>query len=111
MKLNKKIKLLISADGGAGSGKTTASKLIAKKFGLKLLTSGLLYRYVAFKLLNSKIIHSKKNLLANIIKKINIKKLKNKNLYAPEVTNYASIIAKKKKYKRFVKKISDKIFQ
>ncbi len=108
MKLNKKIKLLISADGGAGSGKTTASKLIAKKFGLKLLTSGLLYRYVAFKLLNSKIIHSKKNLLANIIKKINIKKLKNKNLYAPEVTNYASIIAKKKNIRDLLKKFQIK---
>ena len=54
MKLLNNIKLLIAADGGASSGKTTASKLIAKKYGLKLLTSGLLYRFVAYKLLKTK---------------------------------------------------------
>ena len=54
MKLNKKIRLLISADGGAGSGKTTGSKLLAKKYGLKFLSSGVLYRHVALKLLNAK---------------------------------------------------------
>ena len=32
MKLLNNIKLLIAADGGASSGKTTASKLIAKKY-------------------------------------------------------------------------------
>ena len=42
MILKKKIRLLIASDGGAGSGKTTASKMIAKKYGLKLLSSGLL---------------------------------------------------------------------
>ena len=54
MKLKNNIKLLIAADGGAGSGKTTGSKLIAKKYGFKLLTSGLLYRFVAYKLLKPK---------------------------------------------------------
>ena len=54
MKLLNNIKLLIAADGGAGSGKTTASKLIAKKYGLKLLTSGLLYRFIDYKLLDRK---------------------------------------------------------
>ena len=34
LKLNKKIKLVIAADGGAASGKTTAAKLISKKYGL-----------------------------------------------------------------------------
>ena len=48
LKLNKKNKLIIAADGGAGSGKTTASKIIAKEFSLRLLSSGLLYRFVAY---------------------------------------------------------------
>ena len=94
MKLKKKIKIVISADGGAGSGKTTGSKLIAKKFGLKLLSSGLLYRYCAYKLLTNNKIKNKKNFLKKIVKKITIKKLKNKNLYDPEITEYASKIAK-----------------
>ncbi len=66
MKLLNNIKLLIAADGGAGSGKTTASKLIAKKYGLKLLTSGLLYRFVAYKLLKTKKIKSRNLFLKKI---------------------------------------------
>ena len=94
MKLKKKIKIVISADGGAGSGKTTGSKLIAKKFNLKLLSSGLLYRYCAYKLLKNNKIKNKKTFLKKIVKKITIKKLESKNLYSPEVTEYASTIAK-----------------
>ena len=53
MKLKSNIRLLVTCDSGAGAGKTTASKYLSKKFGLSLLTSGLLYRYVAYKLLAS----------------------------------------------------------
>ena len=54
LKLNKKIKLLIACDGGAASGKTTAAKLISKKYNLHFLSSGLLYRYISYKLLLKK---------------------------------------------------------
>ena len=54
MKLKSNVRLLITCDSGAGAGKTTASKYFSKQFGLNLLTSGLLYRYVAYKLLASK---------------------------------------------------------
>ena len=94
MKLKKKIKIVISVDGGAGSGKTTGSKLIAKKFNLKRLSSGLLYRHCAYKLLTNNKIKNKKTFLKKIVKKITIKKLENKNLYSTEVTEYASTIAK-----------------
>ena len=70
MKLSNNIKLLIAADGGAGSGKTTGSKLIAKKYGLKLLTSGLLYRFIAYKLLKTNKIKSKKLFFKKIAKKL-----------------------------------------
>ena len=69
MKLKNNIKLLIAVDGGAGSGKTTGSKLISKKYGLKLLTSGLLYRFVAYKLLKTKKIKSRNLFLKKITKK------------------------------------------
>ena len=39
--------LIISCDGGAASGKTTGAKLIAKKYNLKFLSSGMLYRYAS----------------------------------------------------------------
>ena len=54
MKLKNKIKILIACDGGAASGKTTAGKLISQKYNLEFLSSGLLYRYVSFKLLSQK---------------------------------------------------------
>tara|TARA_B100001123_G_C15310496_1_gene1024154 strand:+ start:1184 stop:1849 length:666 start_codon:yes stop_codon:yes gene_type:complete len=104
MKLKKKIKLLIAADGGAGSGKTTGSKLIAKKYGLKLLTSGLLYRHVAYKLIKNKKIKFKNSLLKKITKKITLKDLKNRNLFGAEVTEYTSKIAKIKKIRSLLKK-------
>ena len=94
MKLKNNIKLLIAVDGGAGSGKTTGSKLIAKKYGLKLLTSGILYRFIAYKLLKTKKIKSKKLFLKKIAKKITSKNLKNRNLFRPEITKYTSEIAK-----------------
>ncbi|MDP7622419.1 MAG: (d)CMP kinase, partial [SAR324 cluster bacterium] len=103
MKLLNNIKLLIAADGGAGSGKTTASKLIAKKYGLKLLTSGLLYRFVAYKLLKAKKIKSINLFLRKITKKITSKDLKNRNLFDTEVTKYTSRIAKIKRIRNLLK--------
>ena len=103
MKLNKNVKLLIAVDGGASSGKTTGSKLIAKKYGLKLLTSGLLYRFVAYKLLQNKKIKSKNLFLKKLTKKISLKNLKNKNLFSAEVTEYTSKIAKNKSIRNLLK--------
>ena len=63
LKLKREIKLLIAADGGAASGKTTAAKLISQKYGLNLLSSGLLYRYVSYKLLYKKDLKNKTSYL------------------------------------------------
>ena len=53
MKLKSKI-LKITCDGGAATGKSTGAKLIAKKYGLSFLSSGLLYRYASFLILKHK---------------------------------------------------------
>ena len=37
-------KLIIACDGESASGKSTAAKLISKKYKLLLINSGLLYR-------------------------------------------------------------------
>ena len=52
MKRNK-IFLQITCDGGAATGKSTGAKLIAKKYKLPFLSSGLLYRYAAFLILKN----------------------------------------------------------
>ena len=94
IKLNKKIKFKIAADGSSASGKTTGSKLIAKKFKMNFLSSGTLYRYCALKTLENKNICNPK-FINKISKTITLKKLKNHKLYSPEVSKLSSIIAKK----------------
>ena len=104
MKLKKEIKLLVAADGGAASGKTTAAKLLSKKYGLHFLSSGLLYRYFAYKLLLKKKLNNKIPYLKKISKNITQNKLKNKKLFNHKVTQYASTIAKSKKIRMLLRK-------
>ena len=66
LKLKKYHKLVIAADGSAASGKTTGAKKISKKYGLKFLSSGLLYRYASHQILafkpKNKIVFLKKKI-------------------------------------------------
>ena len=62
MNFKKNYSFSIAIDGSSASGKTSGSKIIAKNFGFKLLSSGKLYRYVAYKLSKDKIYKSSKNI-------------------------------------------------
>ena len=111
MKLKKHHKLVIAADGSAASGKTTGAKKISKKYGLKFLSSGLLYRFASHQILE----YRPKNKIAFLKKKfrkLNLKKLNNINLHSTKISEHTSIIAKEKKIrlilKSFQKKFSKK---
>ena len=104
LKLNKKIKILIACDGGAASGKTTAAKQLSKKYKLNFLSSGLLYRYISYKLLEKGNYFNNSSYLSKISKNISVKNLKNKKLFNQDVTKYASEIAKSKKIRKLLKK-------
>ena len=97
MKLKNNIRLLITCDSGAGTGKTTAAKYLSKRFGLNYLTSGLLYRYVAMKILVSKKRAFNISFLKKITRNISSRHLKNHKLYSPEVTEFTSKISKIKR--------------
>ena len=99
---HKNIFFSIAIDGSSASGKTTGSKFIAKKFNFKLLISGKLYRYMAYKVIQNKN-RCNKNFIKNQSKKITIKKLNNKKLYGEDVTKLASTIAKKKYIRKYLK--------
>ena len=102
MKLKKHHKLVIAADGGAASGKTTGAKLISKKYGLQFLSSGLLYRFASYHLLKYK----PKNNISFLKKKFNtlsLKKLNNKFLHSPKISAHTSIIAKNQKIRNILK--------
>ncbi len=96
------IKFSVAIDGSSASGKTTGSKIISKKFNFKLLSSGKLYRYLAFKIINNKNKYDKKFIKLQS-KNISLDKLKDKKLYSLEVTKLASIIAKKKYIRNILK--------
>ena len=85
---------MIAADGSSASGKTTGSKIIAKKFKMNFLSSGTLYRYCALKTIENKNIYNTM-FINKIAKSITLKKLKNKKIYSPEVAKLSSIISKK----------------
>ena len=102
MRLKKHHKLVISADGGAASGKTTGARLISKKYDMQFLSSGLLYRYASYLLLKHK---PKKTIffLKKHFKYLNLKKLDNKTLNSPRISAYTSIIAKDKNIRNILK--------
>ena len=93
----------ISCDGGAATGKSTAAKMISKKYGLKFLSSGLLYRYASYLIL----IYKPKNkiyFLRKKFKKLNYKKIERKYLYSPEISKKSAEIAKLNNIRQILKK-------
>ena len=105
-KINKK-KLRLAFDGFSASGKSLGSKLISKKYKLKLLNSGLLYRYAAFLILKNKP-NRKIPFLKKKFSKLNYQYLTSLNLHSEEISNYASIIAKQKKVRLILKEYQKK---
>jgi cytidylate kinase len=103
LKLKKNKVLRITCDGGAATGKSTGAKLIAKKFGLSFLSSGLLYRYASYMIIKK----NPKNII-NFLKKefikLNYKKLNNINLHLPKISEHSAIIAKIPAVRNILKK-------
>ncbi len=92
----------ISCDGGAATGKSTGAKMISKKYRLKFLSSGLLYRYASYLIINNK----PKNEITFLKKKFKNLKYKNLskiNLFSPRISEFSAIIAKKNKVRKILK--------
>ena len=94
--------LKISCDGGAATGKSTGAKMISKKYKLKFLSSGLLYRYAAYLILKYK---PKKKIifLARKFKKLNYKKIEKINLHTQNISEVSAKIAKINKIRNVLK--------
>ena len=108
--INKQKKLIIACDGESASGKSTAAKLISKKYELLLINSGLLYRY-ASKML---IINKPKNEIFFLRKKfenINYKKITKQKLHSENISNHVAILAKNKKIRKIVNNFQKKIIK
>ncbi len=102
MKYKNKL-IQISCDGGAATGKSTGAKMIAKKYKLKFLSSGLLYRYASFLILK----YDPKNKISFLEKKfknLDHKKLNKINLHSPKISEHSAAIAKNNKIRNILKK-------
>ena len=93
----------ISCDGGAATGKSTGAKLIANKYKLKFLSSGLLYRYAAFLILKNQP-KNRINFLKIKFKNLKLRNLKSLSLQKPKVSEFSAEIAKIKKVRQILKK-------
>ena len=103
-------KIIIACDGESASGKSTASKLISKKYNLLLINSGLLYRY------GSKLIIKKKpkdyiSFLKKEFKKTSYKKIAKQNLHSEEISYHVANLAKNKKIRELVSKFQASIIK
>ena len=107
----KKIKkLIIACDGESASGKSTAAKLISKKYGLLLINSGLLYRY-ASKLI---IKHKPNNVISflkNKFNKVSYKNIATQNLHSEEISKHVAVLAKKREIRQIINIFQKKIIK
>ena len=95
--------LQISCDGGAATGKSTGAKMIAKKYNLKFLSSGLLYRYASYIILKFKP-KNRISFLRNKFRRLNYNKLSKINLNNPKISEHSASIAKINKIRAILKK-------
>jgi len=103
-------KLIIACDGESASGKSTAAKLISKKYKLLLVNSGLLYRYSSM----LQIKYKPKNLISFIKKKfsrVSYKRISKEYLHSEKISNHVAVLAKNKEIREIVNKFQKKIIK
>ena len=94
-------KLIIACDGESASGKSTAAKLISKKYKLILINSGLLYRYASKEIINYKPKNSI-SFLKKRFKNISYKEIVKFKLHSEQISNHSAIIAKNKNIRKII---------
>tara|TARA_Y200000002_G_scaffold333852_1_gene300479 strand:- start:199 stop:834 length:636 start_codon:yes stop_codon:yes gene_type:complete len=103
-------KLIIACDGESASGKSTAAKLISKKYRLLLINSGLLYRYASKLIIKNK----PKNYISfinNKFKNISYKTIVKQKLHSEQISKHVAILAKNLEIRRIINKFQKKIIK
>ena len=84
---------IIAIDGPAGSGKSTVTKLIAKKLKLLYLDTGAMYRALSWLMIKKSIDYKKEKKLQNFLKDISIVFKSNTNSHQDVyINNFLSLI-------------------
>ena len=110
MRLNNFLSLRIACDGESSSGKSTAAKLISRKYNLFCMHSGLLFRYASYLIIK----HKPKKIIPFLRKKfknLNYKKITNFNLHSQKISNHVPGLAKQKKVRQIMRIFQEKIIK
>ncbi len=103
-------KLIIACDGESASGKSTAAKLISRKYKLLLINSGLLYRYAS-----KEIIKNNPKDIVNFLKKrfksISYKKVVKLNLHSQQISKHVAILAKNRNIRKIINTFQKKLIK
>jgi len=94
--------LRIACDGESASGKSFASRLIGRKYGLFVLNSGLAYRCASFLIIKHKP-QKTISFLKKKFKNLNYKKITRRNLHAQEISDHVVNLAKKKEIRKIIR--------
>ena len=110
MSLNNLLSLRIACDGEGGSGKSTAARLISKKYNLFYMNSGLLFRYASSLIIQ----HKPKKIISFLrkrFKNLNYKKITRLNLHSQKISNHVAILAKQKRVRQIMRIFQKKIIK
>ena len=110
MSLNNPSPLRVACDGESSSGKSTAAKLISKKYKLFCMNSGLLFRYASRLIIKHK---PKKTIsfLRKKFKNLNYKHIIRLNLHSQEISNHVANLARQKKVRQIIRVFQKKIIR
>ena len=103
-------KLIIACDGESASGKSTAAKLVSKKYKLKLINSGLLYRYASKLIIKNK----PKNKIIFLKKKFRTtpyKRIAKLNLHSEQISNHVVVLSKNKDIRKIINIFQKKLIK
>ena len=108
--LNKSLSLRVACDGESSSGKSTAAKIISKKYKLFCMNSGLLFRYASHLIIK----HKPKKIIPYLREKfinLNYKHITRLDLHSQEISNHVVLLAKQKKVREIIRIFQKKIIR
>ena len=103
-------KLIIACDGESASGKSTAAKLVSRRYKLALINSGLLYRYASKLIINNKP-KNKIFFLKKKFGKIQYKKITKLNLHSEQISNHVAVLSKNKNIRKIINNFQKKLIK
>ena len=103
-------KLIIACDGESASGKSTAAKLVSKKYKLTLINSGLLYRYASKLIIKNKF-KNNNSFLKKKFSKISYKKIAKLNLHSEQISNHVAVLSKNKNIRNIINNFQKKLIR